>query len=74
LCYFTHLLLTVYAEQKLARVTQVEKVLGTSKVGPKYRVTLVKSVQEKLNVKIGNLIVFVEDEKGSILLRVSKLT
>jgi hypothetical protein len=74
LCYFTHLLLTVYAEYKLARVTQVEKVLGTSKVGPKYRVTLVKSVQEKLNVKIGNLIVFVEDEKGNILLRVSKLT
>lgn len=58
----------------MARVAQVEKVLGTSKVGPKYRVTLVKSVQEKLNVKIGNLIVFVEDEKGSILLRVSKLT
>lgn len=52
----------------------MEKVLGTSKVGPKYRVTLVKSVQEKLNVKIGNLIVFVEDEKGNILLRVSKLT
>ena len=52
----------------------MEKVLGTSKVGPKYRVTLVKSVQEKLNAKIGNLIVFVEDEKGNILLRVSKLT
>lgn len=52
----------------------MEKVLGTSKVGPKYRITLVKSVQEKLNTKIGNLIVFVEDEKGNILLRVSRIS
>jgi bifunctional DNA-binding transcriptional regulator/antitoxin component of YhaV-PrlF toxin-antitoxin module len=58
----------------LARVLQVEKVLGTSKVGPKYRITLVKPVQTKLKVKIGDLIVFIEDEKGNILLRVSKLT
>jgi hypothetical protein len=52
----------------------VEKVLGTSKAGPKYMITLVKSVQEKLNAKMGNLIVFVEDEKGNILLRVSRIT
>jgi bifunctional DNA-binding transcriptional regulator/antitoxin component of YhaV-PrlF toxin-antitoxin module len=52
----------------------VEKVLGTSKVGPKFRVTLVKSVQTKLKVKIGDLIVFVEDEKGNVLLKVSKMT
>jgi len=56
------------------RVVHVEKVLGTSKVGPKYRITLVKPVQEKLNVKIGDLIVFIEDEKGNILLKVSRLT
>ena len=52
----------------------MEKVLGTSKVGPKYRITLVKSLQEKLKIKIGNLIVFVEDEKGNILLKVSRIT
>lgn len=55
-------------------VLQVEKVLGTSKVGPKFRVTLVKPVQTKLKVKIGDLIVFVEDEKGNVLLKVSRLT
>jgi bifunctional DNA-binding transcriptional regulator/antitoxin component of YhaV-PrlF toxin-antitoxin module len=55
-------------------VLQVEKVLGTSKVGPKYRITLVKPVQTKLKVKIGDLIVFIEDEKGNIQLKVSKLT
>jgi bifunctional DNA-binding transcriptional regulator/antitoxin component of YhaV-PrlF toxin-antitoxin module len=48
--------------------------LRTSKVGPKYRITLVKPVQTKLRVKIGDLIVFVEDEKGNILLKVSKMT
>lgn len=52
----------------------MEKVLGTSKVGPKYRVTLVKPVQTKLKVKIGDLIVFVEDEKGNIVLKVSRMT
>lgn len=52
----------------------MEKVLGTSKVGPKYRITLVKAVQEKLKVKIGDLIVFIEDEKGNIYLKVSKMT
>jgi bifunctional DNA-binding transcriptional regulator/antitoxin component of YhaV-PrlF toxin-antitoxin module len=51
----------------------VEKVLGTSKVGPKYRVTLVKPVQTKLKAKIGDLIVFVEDEKGNVLLKVSRM-
>jgi AbrB family looped-hinge helix DNA binding protein len=52
----------------------VEKVLGTSKVGPKNRITLVKSVQEKLHIKIGDLVVFVEDDKGNILIKVSRLT
>jgi bifunctional DNA-binding transcriptional regulator/antitoxin component of YhaV-PrlF toxin-antitoxin module len=52
----------------------VEKVLGTSKVGPKYRVTLVKPVKTKLKVKIGDLVVFIEDEKGNILLKVSRMT
>ena len=50
-----------------------EKVLGTSKVGPKYRVTLVKTVQEKLGIAEGDLLVYVEVEEGQIKLRASKL-
>ena len=49
----------------------MEKVLGTSKVGPKFRVTLVKLVREALDVKIGDLLVFVKDEKGNIIIRPS---
>lgn len=50
-----------------------EKVLGTSKVGPKNRITLVKNVQEKLQVREGDLIVYLENEKGNVVLRGSKL-
>ena len=50
-----------------------EKVLGTSQVGPKYRVTLVETVQEKLGIAEGDLLVYLEDEEGQIKLRASKL-
>jgi bifunctional DNA-binding transcriptional regulator/antitoxin component of YhaV-PrlF toxin-antitoxin module len=61
--------------EKLTRVINVEKeerILGTSKVGPKHRITLVKSVQEKLFIGEGDLIVYVEDEKGRIYLKPSR--
>jgi len=57
----------------VTRVIKTEKVLGTTKVGPKQRITLVKEVQDRLRTQEGDLVVFVEDEKGNILLRVSKL-
>lgn len=50
-----------------------EKVIGTSKVGPKYRITLIDYVREKLSVDIGDLVVYVENEKGDIFLRTTKL-
>lgn len=49
-----------------------EIILGTSKVGPKNRITLVKRVQERLSVKEGDLIIYIEDEKGRIQLKTSK--
>jgi len=45
------------------------KILGTSKVGPKYRITLVKDVQEKLKVKVGDVIVYLEESDGRIVLK-----
>lgn len=54
-------------------MSKEEKVLGTSRVGPKNRITLVKNVQEILRVEEGDLIVFVENEKGNVILRASKL-
>lgn len=48
---------------------QEGKILGTSKVGPKYRITLVKDVQKKLKVKVGDVIVYLEKPDGKIVLR-----
>ena len=50
-----------------------EKILGTSKIGPKYRITLIDFVRKKLGVKIGDLIVYVEDERENVILRASKM-
>lgn len=50
-----------------------ERILGTSKVGPKFRITLVQAVQEQLDMNIGDLVVYVEDQKGNIILRRSKM-
>jgi bifunctional DNA-binding transcriptional regulator/antitoxin component of YhaV-PrlF toxin-antitoxin module len=53
--------------------TNQEKVLGTSKVGPKYRITLVKEVQEKLKVKVGDIIIYLEEPNGKITLKATSL-
>ena len=58
---------------RVGLVEKGEKVLGTSRVGPKYRVTLVKAVHEKLRAKEGDLVVYVEDVKGNVVLRASQL-
>jgi bifunctional DNA-binding transcriptional regulator/antitoxin component of YhaV-PrlF toxin-antitoxin module len=50
-----------------------ETVLGISKVDPHYRITLVKPIPELLGVNVGDLIVFVQDDKGNMLLRVSSI-
>jgi bifunctional DNA-binding transcriptional regulator/antitoxin component of YhaV-PrlF toxin-antitoxin module len=47
----------------------MDKVLGTSKVQPNNRITVLKKVQKKLGLKIGDLVVYVEDDKGNVVLR-----
>jgi hypothetical protein len=41
------------------------KILGTSRVGPKYRITLVREVQQKLRTQVGDL----EDPDVKIVIR-----
>ena len=45
------------------------KILGQSKVGPKYRITLVRDVAKRLEVKEGDTVVFTENERGEIVLK-----
>jgi len=73
LCYFLTITYLQNAKVALERVPILSikegKILGTSKVGPKYRVTLVKEVQEKLKVKVGDMIAYLEESDGKIVLR-----
>jgi bifunctional DNA-binding transcriptional regulator/antitoxin component of YhaV-PrlF toxin-antitoxin module len=50
-----------------------ETVLGTSKVDPRYRITLVQPIPEMLGVNVGDLVVFIRDEEGNIIIRVSSI-
>jgi len=51
----------------------LETVLGTSKVDPRFRITLVQPIPELLGVKPGDLIVFVRDDEGKVIVRVSSI-
>lgn len=47
-------------------------VLGSCKVQRNHRFTLIKNVREKLNAKIGDTVVFAEDEKGNLFIKIIK--
>jgi bifunctional DNA-binding transcriptional regulator/antitoxin component of YhaV-PrlF toxin-antitoxin module len=52
----------------------MDRVLGTSKVQPNNRITVLKKVQKKLGLKIGDLVVYIEDDKGNVVLRKVQLS
>jgi bifunctional DNA-binding transcriptional regulator/antitoxin component of YhaV-PrlF toxin-antitoxin module len=51
----------------------VEQVIGSSKVQPNNRITLVRKIQKRLNVKVGDMIIFVEDQQGNIIIKKGQL-
>jgi hypothetical protein len=51
----------------------VDKVLGSTKVQPINRITVIRQVQKRLNVKIGDIVMYVEDEKGNIVIKKAQL-
>lgn len=51
-----------------------EIILGTSKIDPRFRVTLIQPVPKLLNVDIGDLIVFVQNDRGEIALKSSSIS
>jgi len=50
----------------------MEKILGISKLTTKGQITIPKVVREKLNLKAGNIVVFIE-RNGEIIIRRSEL-
>jgi bifunctional DNA-binding transcriptional regulator/antitoxin component of YhaV-PrlF toxin-antitoxin module len=47
----------------------LEKILGVSKVQPNNRITIIRKVQKKLNVNVGDVLMFIEDDKGNITIK-----
>lgn len=70
---FYHLALSAIQHSKYSRVSPLEKMLGNSKVQPNNRITLIKKVQKKLKVKIGDIVIYLEDEKGNIIIKKGQL-
>jgi bifunctional DNA-binding transcriptional regulator/antitoxin component of YhaV-PrlF toxin-antitoxin module len=72
-CYFLTIVYLQSAKVALERVLTLSikegKILGTSRVGPKYRITLVREVQQKLKTQVGDLIVYLEEPDGKIVIR-----
>ena len=50
-----------------------DKVLGISKVQPNNRITIIRPVQKKLNVKVGDVLMYIEDDKGNITIKKGQL-
>ena len=51
----------------------MDKTLGSSKVQPNFRVTLTKDVRNKLRIKVGSMVMFVESEDGEVVLKKAEL-
>lgn len=50
-----------------------ETVIGTSRIDPRFRITLVQPIPELLNAKVGDIVVFAQDEKGRIYIKSSAI-
>jgi bifunctional DNA-binding transcriptional regulator/antitoxin component of YhaV-PrlF toxin-antitoxin module len=44
-------------------------ILGVSKVQPNNRITIIRPVQKKLRINVGDVIMYVEDDKGNIMIQ-----
>ena len=66
---YYHLVLSANCIVFNERVSSLEKILGTSKVQPNYRITLIRKVQKKLKVNVGDIVVYIEDDKGNIIVK-----
>jgi len=51
----------------------MEKPLGNRKVQPNFRVTLTRDIRRKLGVKVGSLVVFLENQKGEVIVKKAEL-
>jgi len=51
----------------------MNQIVANSRVQPGFRVTLTKEIRKKLKAKVGDLVVFIEDERGNIIIKKAEL-
>jgi AbrB family looped-hinge helix DNA binding protein len=51
----------------------MDKIVANSRVQPGFRVTLTKEIRKKLRTKIGDMVAFIEDERGNIVIKKAEL-
>ncbi|MBI2184989.1 MAG: AbrB/MazE/SpoVT family DNA-binding domain-containing protein [Thaumarchaeota archaeon] len=55
-------------------MSEGETILGTSKIDPRYRITLIQPLPDLLGITDGDLIVFVRDRNGNIMIKASQVS
>jgi len=70
---YYHIILSTNHILFIERASSLERTIGSSRVQPNYRITLIRKVREKLSVEVGDIVVYLEDEKGNILLKKGEL-
>jgi len=48
-------------------------IVANSRVQPGFRITLTKEIRRKLKARVGDIIAFIEDERGNIILKKAEL-
>jgi len=51
----------------------MDKIMANSRVQPGFRITLTKDIRKKLKAKVGDLIIFIEDDRGNIIIKKAEL-
>ncbi len=67
LCFTTYSYLAEY--HIVHGLSSLDKLLGISKVQPNNRITIIRQVQKKLRINVGDVIMYVEDDNGNIMIQ-----
>ena len=51
----------------------MDKIVANSRVQLGFRVTLTKEIRRKLKTKVGDIIAFIEDDRGNIIIKKAEL-
>jgi len=51
----------------------MDRIIANSRVQPGFRITLTREIRKKLKTKVGDIIAFIEDEHGNIIIKKAEL-